>query len=430
MSLFALVGVAQAIPESESPFRNLGIFARVLAHIERSYVEEVDQDALIYGAIRGLMSTLDPHSLFMDPEEYRLLTSDTQGRFGGIGVEIHVQDGYLVVVGLVDDGPAQEAGMREGDRFLRIDGLGARDLQIAQAVRRVRGEPGSTVQVTIRREGHERDLEFNLTREVIKVEPIEASVIPDRVLYLKVKAFQEGSTEQLRQAIDVALASTSQDLSGVLLDLRNNPGGLLSEAISMSDVFLSSGTIVSTRGRDGIPIDTVTASQLDTAPPWPMVVLVNGYSASAAEIVAGALQDHGRAVLVGTRSFGKGSVQNIIELPGGSAMKLTVARYYTPSGQSIQAQGIEPDVRVEQFDTRELIDARRDVHPLIREESLEGHLDADASRRPELPARGQPRLVPESVPSEVFSSDFQARIAHQTLRGLQIHQQGRSDSSQ
>jgi carboxyl-terminal processing protease len=415
--------VVHAIPENASPFRNLGVFARALAHIEMSYVEEIDQDQLIYGAIRGMVETLDPHTTFMDPEEYRILTSDTQGRFGGIGVEINVVDGWLTVVSVFEGGPAAGAGIEAGDRFLTIDRRDARDMRIDEAVRRMRGEPGTTVRVTLRREGEPSAIDRTLTREIIEVRAVEARVLPDGVLYVRIKAFQDNTTAELRRAIDRAVQETRGrgGIRGVLLDLRDNAGGLLDQAVLVSDEFLREGVIVSTRGRGGQSLSEARASASGTRPEWPMVVLVNGYTASAAEIVAGALRDHNRAIVVGTRTFGKGSVQNIIELPDGSALKLTVARYYTPSGRSIQAEGIDPDMVVEQLDS-EVVEEALERGEQVREESLERHLGGgqrDDTATPEPPSRNEPRVeAPPADPADPFADDYQARMAFQALRAL------------
>jgi carboxyl-terminal processing protease len=415
-------GGASAVPERASPYRNLGVFARALAHIEMSWVEEADQDELVYGAIRGMVDSLDPHSAFMDPEEYRILTSDTQGRFGGVGVEIEAQDGWLTVLSVFEGAPADRAGVIPGDRFLAIGDRDARDMRITDAVRLMRGEPGTRVRVRIRRETEARALDFTLTREIIQVEAVEARVLPDRIVYVRIKSFQETTTRELRRALDTAVAQTaaSGGVRGVLLDMRNNAGGLLDEAVLVSDEFLREGVIVSTRGRGGSEISEARASRGGTRPDWPLVILVNGYTASASEIVAGALRDHGRAVVVGTRTFGKGSVQNIIELPDGSALKLTVARYYTPRGVSIQAHGIEPDMIIEQLDPTALQEA---VQPdPFREEMLEGHLDETAGRSPPPPP---PRDVPRTGPArqgdqsdDSFPDDYQARMAYQALRAI------------
>ncbi len=416
---------ASATEGSASPYANLGIFARALSHIEAVHVESPDQDELIYGAIRGMVSTLDPHSSFLDPEEYRILASDTQGRFGGIGVEIDVRDGWLTVHGVFEGGPADRAGVQPGDRFLTIDGRNARDLPVSDAVRIMRGEPGTSVPVTIRREGAEEALRMTLTREIIRVDAVEARILPDRVVHVQLKAFQGTTTDELRRALDAAVERTaaSGGVRGILLDMRRNPGGLLDEAVRVSDEFLEGGVIVSTRGRGGRLLSEATAHRAGTRPNWPMVVLVDNYTASAAEIVAGALRDHGRAIVVGSRTWGKGSVQNIIELPDGSALKLTVARYYTPSGRSIQAEGIAPDVEIEQLDeatARQLVD--RAVQR-FSEASLERHLEAEGSEEAAaepLTRRTEVRRAPEQTEEAQgpFEDDFQARIAHQVLRAL------------
>ncbi len=407
---------------STSPFENLGVFARALAHIETSHVEEVDQDALIHGAIRGMTEALDPHTTFMDPEEYRVLTADTRGRFAGIGVEISVRNGWLTVLAVFDGGPAASAGIEAGDRFLHIRGRLARDMRIQEAVRLMRGEPGTRVRVAMRREGVDEDIALELTRAVIDVNPVDGRLLPDRVLYLTVRAFQSNTTPELRDAIDRAVVEAGDEgIAGILLDMRNNPGGLLHQAVLMSDEFIDSGTIVSTRARGGRVLGVSEAHRRGTRPDWPMVVLVNGYTASAAEIVAGALADHERAVLVGTRTFGKGSVQNIIELPDGSALKLTVARYFTPSGRSIQAAGIEPEVEVQQLSPRLVERARLDGEGQLREASLEGHLHSSEREDPnEGPARTEVRDTGDGDDRPPFTSDHQARMAHQALPAIVV----------
>jgi carboxyl-terminal processing protease len=407
--------VARGAPADRSPYENLSTLARALAHIEMSYVSEVDQDKLIYGAIRGMVRTLDPHSDYLDPEEYRVLASDTRGRFGGVGVEIDVRDGWLTVTAVFPKGPAERAGVKVGDRFVTIDGTRARDMPIEEAVRRMRGEPGTEVQVSLRRDDDGPAAQVTLRREVISVDAVEAQVLPDRHVYVRLRVFQETTTRELTDVLDAAVTATRDKggVRGILLDLRDNPGGLLDQAVSVADEFLAGGLIVSTRGREGRELSVATARESGTRPSWPMVVLVNGYSASAAEIVAGALRDHGRAVIVGTRTFGKGSVQNVIELPDASALKLTVARYYTPSGRSIQAEGIEPDVLIEQTAPP------RGSAAGISEASLEGHLENEG-KGPDAktPARNEPRRGPDGGSSEQFGNDLQARMAYQTLRAI------------
>lgn len=414
------VSSAWGAPAASSPYENLGTFARALAHIEASYVSTIDQDKLIYGAIRGMVRSLDPHSDYLDPAEYRVLASDTRGRFGGVGVEIDVRDGWLTVTAVFPRGPADRAGVQIGDRFVTIDGYRARDMPIEEAVRRMRGEPGTRVHVSLRREEDGPAVEAIMNREVIAVDAVEAEVLPDRHVYVRLRVFQETTTRELVDVLDAAQAATRDKggIRGILLDLRDNPGGLLDQAISVADEFLPSGVIVTTRGRGSRELSVARAREGGTRPNWPMVVLVNGYSASAAEIVAGALGDHDRALIVGTKTFGKGSVQNIIELPDASALKITIARYYTPNGRSIQAEGIEPDVHIEQMATPE-----RKTQRDLSEASLEGHLENEGTLKPADagPGRSEPRRAP-SAPSGLtpFESDFQARMAYQTLRAIAL----------
>jgi carboxyl-terminal processing protease len=403
-----LTQAARAEPRTASPYEKLESFARALAHVEQSYVGELDDNRLMYGAIRGMLKVLDPHSELLEPEQYRILTSDTEGLYGGVGLEIDVHDGWLTVIAAFDTGPAARAGVRPGDRFLSIDGVGARDMAVHEALERMRGEPGTTVKVALRRAGAEDAIELALTRQVIEIEAVQTRVLPDRIAYVRIKVFQQTVGDDLRRALDVAVERTAQSggLRGLMLDLRGNPGGLLSAAVAVCDELLDEGVIVSTRGRGGALQREYRASRAGTRPDWPLVVLVDGYSASASEIVAGALRDHGRGVLVGTRTFGKGSVQNVIELPDHSAIKLTTALYFTPSGRSIQAHGIEPDVRAEQLDPSLLRKARLGAAE-SSEAALEGHLSA-----------GGAQVGPDEGATRSFGDDYQARMGHQVLSAL------------
>jgi len=309
--------------------------------------------------------------------------------------------------------------VRVGDRFVSIDGYRARDMPIEEAVRRMRGEPGTEVRVSLRREDDRPALETTLKREIISVDAIEARVLEDRQVYVRLRVFHETTTSELADVLDHASESLRDrgGIRGLLLDLRDNPGGLLDQAISVADEFLEEGVIVSTRGRDGRELSVASARRSGTRAPFPIVVLVNGYTASAAEIVAGALRDHKRALIVGTRTFGKGSVQNVIELPDASALKLTVARYYTPSGHSIQAEGIEPDVTIEQ-----VLPRAEDGTGAYSEASLEGHLENEAVREQGAGSatRGSVRRGQAGKSAAPFSDDFQARLAYQTLRAIAL----------
>jgi carboxyl-terminal processing protease len=365
-----------------------------------------------------MVRTLDPHSDYLTPEEYRVLASDTRGRFGGVGVEIDVRDGWLTVTSVFPNSPARRANIQVGDRFVSMDGVRARDLPIEEAVRRMRGEPGTEVRVTLRRADDAPAIEATLRREIIEVDAVEGRLLSDGLLYVRLRVFQETVARELGAVLDQATAQSAEQggLSGLLLDLRDNPGGLLDQAVLVADEFLDTGAIVSTRGRGGRQLAVAEARRIGTRPLFPIVVLVNGFTASAAEIVAGALQDHRRAVLVGTRTFGKGSVQNVIELPDASALKLTIARYYTPKGRSIQAEGIEPDVAIEQL--RQAA-ASADV---LNEASLEGHLASEqgAAPRPAARERSAPREADPRGARGPFADDFQANMAYQTLRALTL----------
>jgi carboxyl-terminal processing protease len=414
LAILFVAAMASEVPARRSPFEPLSLFSLALAYIEVSYVEPVDQESLVYGAIRGLAESLDPHSVFLDPSEYEMLMSDAEGRFAGVGVEVSTRDGWLTVLSVFDGGPAAKAGLQPGDRFLSIEGEDARDLRMYDAVRRIRGAPGTSVTVTIRREGQEADIERTLTRAFIDVDPVEMHVLDHGIVYLRITAFQEGTARALSDTLDEAVVKLRQrgGVKALLLDLRDNGGGLLQEAVWVSDHFLSNGVIVSTRGRGGELINEYSARRAGTLPKWPIVVLINENTASASEIVAGALRDHQRAVLIGVRSFGKGSVQNVFELPGGSALKLTTFRYYTPSGHSIQAEGITPDLVVEQPR------AVGEPEP-IREEELERHLApqgpaherAEGKKPTSAPA---PKAMGESP--AMFADDPQGQRGYGVLR--------------
>lgn len=333
-----------------SGYRSLDVFARVLAHVENSYVDEIDDTRLIYGAIKGMLSVLDPYTIFLAPDELATIRDDTAGEFGGLGIELSEQEGEagLVVVAPLDDTPASRAGIQAGDQILAIDGEPTEGMTIHGAVKLTRGSPGTKISLRIMREGFTAPRTFELRRAVVRLQSVEARLYPDGYGYVRIKHFQEKTDDALGKAlVRLRKENGDKDLKGLVLDLRNNPGGLLDQAVRVADRFLAKGVIVSTRGRGGRPMEIQRAHQAGTEPNYPLVVLVNEGSASASEIVAGALQDHGRAVVMGTNTFGKGSVQTVIDLEDGSGLKLTIARYYTPKQRSIQGVGIVPDVHVE-----------------------------------------------------------------------------------
>ena len=329
-------------------YRKLDIFARVLSYVENNYVDPVDEERLVYGAIRGMLADLDAHTLFLPPDEYREMQADTSGEFGGLGIEIAARDEALVVVAPIDDTPAARAGLRTGDVILAIDDQETRGMGVASAVRKLRGPPGTRVTLKVLREGFAGPRDLVLLRDRVRVASVESRLSPDGIGLVRIKSFQERTDAHLARALEELRRQRGGPLAGLVLDLRNNPGGLLDQAVRVADRFLLEGVIVTTRGRGPTQRELERAHPADTEDPYPMVVLVNGGSASASEIVAGALQDHRRAVLLGTRTFGKGSVQTVIDLEDGSGLKLTVARYLTPAGRSIHEVGIEPDVRVEE----------------------------------------------------------------------------------
>ncbi|MDD5309770.1 MAG: S41 family peptidase [Deltaproteobacteria bacterium] len=398
------IGAAMATPRTASPYAKLAVFARVLSHIERSYVDKVDEDGLVYGAIKGMVRTLDPHSSFLTPDEYRALNDDTVGRFGGVGLEVGVHGDVLTVIAPMAGSPAQKAGILPGDQIVAIEGRSARSLGIEDAVRLMRGEAGTKVTATFRRAGRAAPFDVTMTREVIKVESVKAELLAPGYPWIRVLAFQDGTTADLEDAVE-RLTAEGGGLEGLVLDLRGNPGGLLEEAVRTADLFLDRGVIVTTRGRGGEVLQTFEAKSRGTLDAVPVVALVDQSSASAAEIVAGALQDQGRALLVGARTFGKGSVQNLIDLEDGSGLKLTVALYFTPSGRSIQAEGVQPDVIVEsrKAPPAEQPDAGLGLY-YGGEADLPGHLAPDKAR-----------AAAEEAPA---IADFQLRVAFQVLKGL------------
>jgi carboxyl-terminal processing protease len=423
-ALALLSSLAGAASEKESPYRNLEIFARVLAHIEASYVEPVDQDQLIYGAVRGMLKVLDPHSGFMTPSEFRVFNADEAGQYAGIGVEIDVKDGWLTVIAVYPGGPGERYGIRPGDRFLTINGRSARDLAVDDAITAIRGEPGTKVNVAIRRRGQEATVRLSLIRAVVNIETVQIKMLPKCIPLLKIRAFNSETAQQVHDGLDRVQETAKQcgGIHGLILDLRDNPGGLLESAVLVSDEFLDKGVVVSTYGRGKTKLRDFEAVTSGTRPPWRLVAIVNEYSASAAEIVAGALRDRHRAMVVGTRTFGKGTVQNIIALPDGSAIKLTTARYYTPSGRSIQAEGIEPDLVVEQNEETTAGKKKEDDIP-NRENSLEGHLPSEEAKA-QMPTRGEPPKphlqlnVSDRPTPEQFRNDNQGGAAYQLLESL------------
>jgi carboxyl-terminal processing protease len=393
-------GLQKVAAISSDPYVGLESFTSVLAIVQRNYVEEVATQKLVDGAINGMLSALDPHSSYLTAESYKELQVDTEGSFGGLGIEITLRDGLLTVVAPIEDTPAYRAGVKAGDQIIKIESELTKDMSLVDAVKKMRGPKGSKIAISVRREGTPRLLDFTLMREVIKVQSVKAKSLEKGYGYVRLTQFQDRSGADLEGALQ-KLTQDNGALAGLVLDLRNDPGGLLSQAVRVSDLFLDSGLVVYTEGR----LDN--QKQKYFAHPGgqvelPLVVLVNGGSASASEIVAGALQDHGRAVIVGTKTFGKGSVQTILPMENGAALRLTTAMYFTPGGRSIQVTGITPDITVENL-TAEQITAREQRE--IREENLRGHFnrpgaETPGQKAPETGEKKESEVAPAAPTSE------------------------------
>jgi len=393
-----------AARRAAQPYRALDVFSRVLSDIENNYVEEVAEQDLVYGAIDGMVARLDPHSAFYRPDAYRAVREETAGVFDGVGLEVTIEGGALTVVSPMADSPAERAGIRPGDRVLSIEGTSTRDLPLAEATRRLRGPVGSSVTLEIVRDGFEAPQKLTLVRDRVRAQSVEWRTLDAErhYLYIRVKSFQERTDQALARALEDGRAALRGQVRGLILDLRNNPGGLVDPAVRSADLFLASGNIVVTEGRNRRNVEVQRAHEKGTEPGYPLIVLVNRGTASASEIVAGALQDNGRAVIMGTQTFGKGSVQTIIELEDGSGLKLTTARYYTPRHRSIQELGITPDVNV------------ADVAPPARPESLPAEKDLRNHLRNEAPASTA------GAAAAVLEGDYPLRTAVDYLKAVDI----------
>ena len=365
-------------------FGKLKTFGDVLSQVQMSYVEEPNVDNLINGAIKGMLQTLDAHSSYLTPDMLKQVEVETRGVFGGLGIEIGIKDGVLTVISPIEDTPAFREGLQAGDKIVRIEKEPTRDMNVMDAVKRLRGEPGTKVTVWIMREGMSEPKSYTITRDIIKIRSVKAKTMGDGIGYIRLTQFQQDTDSELEKALQQHLKEKG-GLKGLVLDLRNNPGGLLDQAVKVSDKFLESGIIVYTDGRLENQKFKYFAHKEGTYSGFPIVVLVNAGSASASEIVAGALQDQGRAIVLGVQTFGKGSVQTIIPMEDGSAIRLTTARYYTPNGRSIQAKGIEPDIVV--TDGRETGEG----HPgQLREKDIERHLKGENEDKESPGPKGEP----------------------------------------
>ncbi|HEY8090365.1 MAG TPA: S41 family peptidase [Polyangiaceae bacterium] len=387
LPLFAFAGGAcvtalggPGAAHGDTPYAAVEQLGRVLVEVENEYVDPVDRAKLVNGAIKGMVAELDPHSSYMPAEEFQTFESDTEGEFGGIGIEVENRNDQLILLSTIEGSPAERAGMKSGDLVFSIDGRDPSSEPLDKLVKHLRGAPGSHVRLGVRRTGVTDVLTFDLVREVIHVPSVSSKLLADRVGYVRIKQFQERTHSELLEAAAKLRARAGGPLAGVVLDLRSDPGGLVDQAADVADEFLDGGVIYTARHRGAI-VDEVTARRGGAFVHEPCVVLVNQWTASASELVAGALQDHQRGTVVGEPTFGKGSVQAIVSLPGGSGMRLTVSRYYTPSGHAIQADGVHPDVAVETPRTEGLVS--------YREKDLEGHLAPQTTS----PAETKPKSV-------------------------------------
>ncbi len=414
--------LAVADEQNELPLDDLQMFVDVFSKIKNDYVDTVEDSELLRDAIRGMLGGLDPHSTFLESEDYKEMRHGTEGKFGGLGIEVSTEDGFIKVVAPIDDTPAADAGLEAGDLIIRIDGELVKGMSLRDAVDKMRGLPGTQIDLTISRKGKNKPIEVTLTRAVIKVASVKSRLFEDKFGYIRIASFQNDTGENLRSKIEALKEQSSDGIKGLILDLRNNPGGVLSDAIEVSDAFIKQGVIVSTRGRDKETNVSYSATPNDILDDAPLVVLVNNGSASASEIVAGALQDHKRAIIMGTRTFGKGSVQTVIPLTDGAALKITTARYYTPDDRTIQATGINPDIIIDQVDI-----VARERAAGVREADLSGHLenengdeDEDQTKTTVEEKDDGDAQSSSTDAADLADSDFQIREALNLLKGMSL----------
>jgi carboxyl-terminal processing protease len=395
------------------PLDELRTFTEVFSKIKSDYVEDVADKKLLEDAIGGMLAGLDPHSTYLDPEGYKDVRIGTEGQFGGLGIEVTMENGFVKVVSPIEDTPAARAGLKPGDLIVRLDDKAVKGMGLSEAVKLMRGKPGSNITLTVVREGESKPLKITITRAVIKVRSVKSRLLEPGYGYIRITQFQANTTKNMKSSLSKLEKENGGKLKGIVLDLRNNPGGVLNAAVSVSDAFLKKGIIVYTEGRVADSKLTFEAQPDQVLEGAPLVVLVNGGSASASEIVAGALQDNGRAVIMGTKTFGKGSVQTIMPMSNGAALKLTTARYFTPNGRSIQATGIEPDIVTEQAKlTRNKSDQDR-----LKEADLARHLQ---NGEPAGSGKQESEKEQTSKPS-TSADDFQLIEALNLLKGINIY---------
>lgn len=423
------------VQSASETYRQLNLFGDVFERVKEQYVDEVPDETMIKNALNGMLTSLDPHSSYLDEKDFTDMQVQTRGEFGGLGIEVSMEEGVVKVVSPIDDTPAFRAGVLAGDYITHLDGTPIIGMTLNEAVDKMRGKIGTPIELTIRRIDVQEPIKLTLTRDIIKIQSVKSEIFDDSIGYIRITTFNQNTESGVKKAIDEISAKLGDKLVGYVLDLRNNPGGLLDQAIATSDLFLDKGEIVSTRGRHEEDTKRDNATPGDATNGLPIVVLINSGSASASEIVSGALQDHHRAILLGTKSFGKGSVQTIIPLPGHGAMRLTTARYYTPSGRSIQAKGIEPDIVVEQAKVEAL---KSNGFDRMTEADLPGALDKDKqapkAKKPEETATAPKAEDAAKTPEDKekakaaelkkrVEQDYQLSRALDLVRGVNLYEQ-------
>lgn len=415
----ATEGTADSKAEATNavPLNEIRTFTEIFSRVKSDYVDDVGDKKLLENAIRGMLAGLDPHSSYLDKETYQALQEGTSGEFGGLGIEVGIEDGFIRVIAPIDDTPAAQAGVKAGDVILKINDKPSKGMSLSDAVEIMRGKPGTDIDLTIVRDGVDKPIKLTITRDTIQVKSVRSRILEPGYGYVRLSQFQSNTGKQTREAVENLQEKSDGGLKGLVLDLRNNPGGVLGAAVGVSDVFLDSGLIVYTEGRgeeNQLRFSAKPGDQLDDAP---MVVLVNGGSASASEIVAGALQDHKRAIIMGEKTFGKGSVQTILPMDNDTALKLTTARYYTPSGNSIQANGIKPDITIDRVQLAE----RDDVSERISEADLRGHLENEATPPPQTEPTGIDAVdQAEKDEKPLATTDYELHEALNLLKGIVI----------
>ncbi len=427
LSAVSLAAIDQ--DQEESTYRQLEIFANVLSILEDNYVEEIDTAETLEGAISGMLLSLDPHSSYLTAEDFNELQDETRGSFSGIGIEITVRDGILTVISPIEGTPADKAGLQAKDLIVRINGEATRKMLPMDAIKLLRGKKGTKVELSIYREGWQELKDITIVRDLIPLESVKSLFLEPGFAYIRITNFQGQTTKELKKAL--AALSKKEVIKGLILDLRNNPGGLLDQAISVSDVFLEEGLIVYTKGRQAEQNMTFQAHSNNGRNLYPLVVLVNEGSASASEIVAGAIQDHKRGVLVGTQTFGKGSVQTILPMPNGAGLRLTTARYYTPSGRSIQAKGIIPDVEVPFIPYTAATEKKKTLPDFVREADLKNHILNQNSGQADTKGKNNPQAETKNSKEqkaidERLLKDNQLRNALNILKSLNLYTEYRT----